>query len=180
MFLRILQAITSRARAVLYRYRGCSITGRVWMRKIEIPRMAHRIKIGSGAALDRGVALLVSGEQSAGFTIDIGERVYINRGTFIDASLSIRIGDDAMIGPGCYISDHDHSKDTSGRPAGGPLISKPVVIEERAWIGAHVCILKGVTIGQGAIVGAGSIVTKNVAPGTTVVGNPAKVISPDA
>ncbi|PTX91312.1 hypothetical protein DB354_20910 [Opitutus sp. ER46] len=81
-----------------------------------------------------------------------------------------------MIGPFCYLTDHDHSPGPDGTPASGLLVSRPVVIEAGAWIGAHVTVLKGVRIGQGAIVGAGSVLTRDVPPFTTVVGNPAHVL----
>ena len=58
----------------------------------------------------------------------------------------------------------------------GKIIAKPVVINDDAWIGTHAVIMPGVTIGKGAIVGAGSIVTKNVEAYTVVVGNPARFV----
>lgn len=177
MIVRVIQGIVSRLRAVYLRVRGAHIEGSVWLRRIDVPRHAERIALGVGAALDRNVTLIVSGDDPhESPAIRIGRRVYINRQTIIDASTSIEIGDDCMIGPFCYITDHDHVTGKDGRPATGGLLSKPVIIHANAWIGAHVTILKGVTVGSGAIIGAGSVVTKDVAPNTTVVGNPARVL----
>ena len=59
---------------------------------------------------------------------------------------------------------------------GPDVIRKPIVIKDKAWIGFNSIILKGVTIGEGAIVGAGSVVTKDVPPYTIVAGNPARIV----
>lgn len=171
---RIAQGLISRYRQAWLRLRGAEIQGPVWLRSVEIPRFATRIKLGAGVALDRGVTLLVSDGSASIPAIEIGARTYINRHTIIDACERVEIGDDCMIGPFVYITDHDHSKGEDGRPAAGPLVSKPVVIGKRVWIGAHASILKGVTIGEGSIVGAGAIVTRSVPASVTVAGNPAR------
>ncbi len=178
MITRLLTALASRFRALRLRLRGCRIEGAVWLRAVEVPRQANRIILQDGAALDAGVTLVVSGTGNQPPAIQIGRHTYINRHTIIDASDSITIGDDCMIGPFCYLTDHDHTSDQAGRPAGGHLRSARVILEPRCWIGAHVSILKGVTIGAGAVVGAGSVVTRDVNPGAVVAGNPAKPIHP--
>lgn len=174
MIIRFIHGIASRFRAVILRFRGAKIAGPVWLRRIEVPRQAHRVGLGAGVALDRDVVLLVSGDSNAAPCILIGDRTYINRTTFIDAVESIRIGEDCMIGPFCYITDHDHQRTPDGRPAGGPLKSRAVTIGRNVWLGAHVSVLKGVTIGHGATVGAGAVVTRDVPDGMTVAGNPAR------
>ena len=82
-----------------------------------------------------------------------------------------------MLGPHVQIYCADHHRDPKLR---GQLIERalPVNIGQDVWIGGGAIILPGVTIGDGAIVGAGSVVTKDVAPGVTVVGNPARVVTP--
>jgi acetyltransferase-like isoleucine patch superfamily enzyme len=97
---------------------------------------------------------------------------YANNGAGIVCFKEIAIGRDVAIGPEVMIRDSDsHLISGSGRPA-----TAPIRIGDRVWIGARAVILKGVTIGDGAIVAAGSIVTKDVAPGTLVAGVPAKYI----
>lgn len=134
-------------------------------------------------------------ESPAGF-ISIGDHSYIGGGTFISRS-RIEIGSNVTIAWGGTFYDHDsHSIDYMRRRKdiddelsdirnGRNMIfsknwsdvnSKPIKICNDAWIGMNVIILKGVTVGEGAIVGAGSVVTKNVPAWSVVAGNPARVV----
>jgi acetyltransferase-like isoleucine patch superfamily enzyme len=173
--IRLKAGLGSRCRNYMFRALGCHLEGYVWMRRIKVPRNWSAIRIGSGTALDEGITLLVSGD-GVGIKIDIGRSVYINQNTFIDASETIYIGNETMIGPGCYITDHDHHVEAGKSPGEGRLINKPTRIGNRVWLGAHVTVLKGVTIGDGAIIGAGSVVTKDVPQNYLAVGNPARVL----
>lgn len=112
----------------------------------------------------------------AGARIKIGDYVGIS-GAAISSAESITIGDYVLIGSGCLITDSDaHPLNPDVRRNGGGGVAKPIVIESDVFIGARAIILKGVTIGHGAVVGAGSIVTKDVPSRAIVAGNPAKVI----
>ncbi len=174
---RLRTSLASRFRAACFRARGMQIDGACWLRSIEIPRGHSEILLEAGVALDRGVVLLISGDAAREKKIVIGARTYINRATMLDASERIQVGADCMIGPFCYVTDHDHEiGDGSARPADGRLVSSPTRLEDRCWLGAHVTILKGVTVGSGAVVGAGSVVTKSLPPRVIAVGNPARVI----
>lgn len=170
-------AVRSRLRGWWLRRRGVRFEGRAWIQPIEIPRHPEDIRLGAEVALDRGVTLLVTRRDSEPASLVIGARTYINRHTVLDAAHELSIGNDCMIGPFCYITDHDHSQGEDGRPGSGPLVCRPTVIEERCWIGAHVTILKGVRVGRGATVGAGSVVTRSIPAGATAAGNPARLIA---
>lgn len=171
-----IHGVNSRRRNLYYRFMGVKLKGYVWMQQIEIPRNFNGIEIEQACALDRGVILLCSGDPQPRPKIYIGSQTYINRNTFLDASLSIIIGQESAIGPNCYITDHDHSCEANLPPLEQPLVSNPTYIGDRVWIGANVTVLKGVTIGNDAIIGAGSVVTKNIPERAIAVGVPAKVI----
>lgn len=173
---RLIEGACSRWRNVYYRNLGVKLQGYVWMRQIEVPRNFNEIEIEAGVALDRGVVLLCSGEPQFHSKIYIGTQTYINRNTFLDASLSITIGQQCAIGPNCYITDHDHSYEANLPPLEQPLISRSACIGDRVWLGANVTVLKGVTIGNDAVIGAGSVVTQDIPEGAIAVGVPAKVI----
>lgn len=173
---RNIKGIKSRWRNWYYRALGVKINGYVWLQNIEIPRNYQGIKIEANCALDRGVTLLCDGQSLSKPKIIIGANTYINRHTFIDAMLSITIGRDCGIGPNCYISDRDHGLNPDFPPLQQPMIAKPTVIGDRVWLGANVTVLKGVTIGNDAVVGAGSVVTKDIPERAIAVGVPAKVI----
>ncbi|HXE98643.1 MAG TPA: acyltransferase [Dongiaceae bacterium] len=109
--------------------------------------------------------------------IDIGDDVFIGEKAHFSASEGIRIGNSVMFGPYPMIIGGDHNFSVVGKRMadiheGG--INKPVIIEDDVWFGARVLILKGVTVGEGAIVGAGSIVTKDIPPYAIAVGSPCR------
>jgi acetyltransferase-like isoleucine patch superfamily enzyme len=165
----------SRLRNVFYRLMGVQMRGYVWMRAVEIPYNHFNIELQS-CSLDRGVVLLCSGPARSGIKLSIGSNTYINRRTFLDAIDSLIVGSNVAIGPGCYITDHDHGMD-GGRPVlMQEMVAAPTHIEDDVWIGANVVVLKGVTIGRGTIVGAGSVVTRSLPPNSIAVGVPAKVL----
>lgn len=107
--------------------------------------------------------------------IHIGEHVFINMNcTFLDGGY-ITIGDHTLVGPNVQIYTPQHPMDADTRRT---LLEKshPITIGRDCWIGGGSIICPGVTIGDRAIVGAGSVVTKDIPADTTVVGSPAKVI----
>jgi acetyltransferase-like isoleucine patch superfamily enzyme len=167
------QSVASRRRAWIYRLLGMRIDGKVWLEAIEWPLRPGCVTLASGAALDRGVTLLATNDSAR---IVIGENCYVNRHTMLDASTRIEIGAQTMIGPFCYITDHDHAFGVGAAPGETPLVSEPTRIGQRCWLGAQVSVLKGVTIGDGTVVGAGSVVTKSLPPNVVTAGSPAKIL----
>jgi acetyltransferase-like isoleucine patch superfamily enzyme len=169
-------ALASRLRNFYYRSLGVEIAGYAWLRRIDIPRNHSRIFLANGVALDEGVILLVSGNEGPEKKIAIGENTYINRNTFIDASEQIRIGRGVGIGPRCYITDHDHGMEPNRPIMDQPLVSSPTSISDGVWLGAGCIVLKGVTIGKNTVVGAGSIVVRDLPADIIAEGRPARAV----
>lgn len=108
-----------------------------------------------------------------GKNITFGENVFINANVHMQDQGGIRIGNNVLIGHQVVLATLDHDFKPEDR---GVLHPAPIVIEDDVWIGANATITKGVRIGHGAIVAAGSVVTKDVPAMTIVGGSPAKVI----
>ena len=105
-----------------------------------------------------------------GARIFIGNGTYLNRNTEVIAASEVRIGRDCKIAWDVVIMDTDlHAM------GGGPAPTRPVIIGDYVWIGCRAIILKGVTIGYGAVIGAGAIVTRDVPPYAIVTGPPASI-----
>jgi acetyltransferase-like isoleucine patch superfamily enzyme len=172
---RIGMGAASRARNIYYRALGLRLGGYVWLRRISISRQWSDITIDAPAALDEGVCLVIGGPPRANKLV-IGAGTYINRYTILDAHEQLHIGGRVMIGPHCYITDADHGTDPGSSVQSQPMKRSPVIIEDEVWLGAHVTVLPGVRIGKGAVVGAGSVVTRNVPAMTIVAGVPARIL----
>ena len=150
-----------------------------------LPKSNAHITLGSKkirAALAKGFI------EREGRNVNIQRRVVLSRKTSIGDNSGIginsvvqgpvNIGKDVMIGPECYIytQNHEHSRTDIHMISQGYEKEKPVMIGDDVWIGSRVTILPGVNIGNGAIIGASSVVTKDVPDYAVVGGNPAKVL----
>lgn len=111
-----------------------------------------------------------------GYNIHVGDRFYTNHGCVILDVCPVRIGHDAMLGPLVQIYTATHPLDALTRNAKREY-GKPVAIGDSVWIGGGAILCPGVSIGEGAVVAAGAVVTRSVAPYTLVGGNPARLIS---
>jgi acetyltransferase-like isoleucine patch superfamily enzyme len=128
---------------------------------------SNNVKIGKDCLLQDAVYLRAGTEGK----ITLGDRAAINSFARLFGHGSIEIGEDAQIGPGCLITTTDHNIYENLEAS-----FKKVTIGKRAWIGANVTVLPGISIGDYAVVGAGSVVTKDVPAYSVVVGVPARVI----
>ena len=109
-----------------------------------------------------------------GFNISLGAGVFLNFNCVILDVVQVTIGDKTQIGPGVQILTADHPRDAAGR-ASGLEFGRPINIGRNVWIGGGAIILPGVTIGDDGVIGAGSVVTRDVPAGATAFGNPARV-----
>ena len=110
-----------------------------------------------------------------GRNISIGDGVFINFGAVILDVAPVRIGAGTRIGPNAQILTADHPRDPETRKTGLEL-GRPITIADHVWIGGGAIILPGVSVGESAIIGAGAVVTRDVLPGATVMGVPARPI----
>lgn len=139
--------------------------------------------VGSGSNVEAQIYL----ERSEA-VVSIGARTHMGSNTLITCAKGVSIGDDVLIAFNVLISDHDsHSLDFSerrndvsdwmkGQKNWEVVPMAPINIASKSWIGAHSILLKGVAIGEGAVVAAGSVVIRDVPPWTLVAGNPARAI----
>jgi serine acetyltransferase len=179
----MIEKLYSKLFVTYLRLSKAQVLGRLGVRYgIDIPRLRHKIEFGDFVNLDRNVSLVLTNTEEnkdLSCLLKIGSNVYINRNTSIDATIGIEIGKQTMIGPNCYITDHDHSyKDQLPSTLVGelPLSGAKTIIGENVWLGANVIVLKGVCIGENTIIGAGSIVTKSIPKNAVAIGNPCKVL----
>ena len=109
-----------------------------------------------------------------GFNISLGAGVFLNFNCVILDVVEVTIGDRTQIGPGVQILTADDPRDAAGR-ASGLEFGRPVRIRRNVWIGGGSIILPGVSIDEGALIGAGSVVTRDVPAGAIAFGNPARI-----
>jgi maltose O-acetyltransferase len=110
-----------------------------------------------------------------GFNIRLGAHVFLNFDCVILDVVEVTIGEGTQIGPAVQIYTADHPRDAAQR-RDGVEFGRLVRIGRHVWIGGGAMVLPGVTVGDDAVIGAGSVVTRDVAAGATVVGNPARMI----
>lgn len=140
--------------------------------KIKIINKNGLVSIGTFTDLWPGVKLSCSGNDKHNKAyIEIGKHCSIGDRTEIHSGKSVKIGDGVIIAWDCVIMDRDYHSSY-----GIDETCKSITIGNNVWIGCRSIILKGTTIGDGAVIGAGSVVTKDVEPCTLVAGNPAQVI----
>lgn len=112
-----------------------------------------------------------------GLNISIGARTFVNYDcVFLDCN-TIYIGEEVQIAPGVHIYTATHPLDAKTRRSGLEA-AHPVVIDNGAWLGGGTIVCPGVTIGENTVVGAGSVVTRNLPPNVLAVGNPCRVVRP--
>lgn len=141
--------------------------------KLRVIRNWGRISVGERTNLWPEVKLSCVGGPERQATLVIGRDCSIGDRSEIHCGGNVVIGDRVIIAWDCIILDRDYHAVN-----GGEEQIAPVRIESDVWIGCRAIILKGVTIGERSVVGAGSVVTKNVPASCVVAGNPAKVIGP--
>ena len=162
-------------RKIWYSFFGMTIGSGTYLPRIYIT-WPHEVSIGKDCKLEHGIYFKYDGIWQIGKNIQIGNRVFIGRQCEFNIRKGISIGNDSLIASGCIFVDHDHgiSPKQIMRIQQGP--EAEIIIGEDVWLGCNVVVLKGVKIGNGAIVAAGAIVTKSIQPYEIWAGIPAKKI----
>jgi acetyltransferase-like isoleucine patch superfamily enzyme len=133
-----------------------------------------RLSIGEGTLLEPGCWVTMAPEAR----IEIGAGCFLNRNTMLAAYREIVIGDHVMFANGCFVSDADHRFDDPATPVPWQGFSSkgPVEIGSNSWFGVNCVVTSGVTIGERCVIGANSVVTRDLPPATIAAGSPARVI----
>lgn len=153
-------------------HRECDAINRTYFQDSdEAKRMFHRLVPAAGQGVDFRPPLTID----YGLCLDIGDRTFINSDFMIIGGGPVVIGSDCLIGPRCGIYTPNHAEE-AGRRRDGWERAAPVVIEDNVWLGGSVTITPGVTIGRDSIIGAGSVVTRDIPPGVVAAGNPCRPI----
>jgi maltose O-acetyltransferase len=160
-----IQAALASTREWLARYNAALDMPTAQRRELLVERLAS---VGNAAAIRPPFHC------DYGFNISLGDGVFLNFNCVILDVVEVSIGDGTQIGPGVQILAADHPRDAAGR-ASGLEFGRPVRIGRNVWIGGGAILLPGVTIGDDAVIGAGSVVTRNVPAGARAFGNPARV-----
>lgn len=124
-----------------------------------------QVRIGRDSSIAMGCFV-------TGYHIAIGDNTVVNRYTYLDGRVPLTIGNNVNISHYTLIQTLTHDPQNPDFVC----LCKPVVIEDHVWIGARAIISPGVRVGEGAVIGAGSVVTRDVEPYTIVAGNPARFI----
>jgi acetyltransferase-like isoleucine patch superfamily enzyme len=133
-----------------------------------------RLEIGANTLLEPGVWITAP----APARIRIGSGTFLNLGVMVAALSLVEIGDHCMLANGCFVTDADHRVDDLSRPITwqGFTTSGPARVGDNVWCGANVVVTSGVTIGERCVVGANSVVTRDLPPYSVAAGAPARVI----
>jgi acetyltransferase-like isoleucine patch superfamily enzyme len=133
-----------------------------------------RLRVGANVLFEPGVWLTAPDEAR----IHIGAGSFLNLGVMVAAMELVEIGEHCMFANGCFVTDADHRFDDPDRPITwqGFTTKGPTRVADNVWCGANVVITSGVTIGERCVIGANSVVTRDLPPRTIAAGAPAKVI----
>ena len=167
------RVVLDRSRAMWWRGRGARLGDRTRVGANCVAERPWALSAGERVQIEHGVHIKAVDDAAK---LQLGAYTFIGFGSEIDVAQAVTIGAHVLIAPGCFITDHSH------RHAWGALLDTqgnecaPVTIADDVWLGAHSVVLPGVSIGHGAIVGAGAVVTRNVEAGAIMAGVPARRI----
>lgn len=172
-WLSVVRIAAGRVRAVIFSLRGADIGEKVFIGVRCNMDRPWCVKIGMRAWAEDNVYMKIVDDDAC---LEIGEGVFIGRATEFDIQERVYVGDHTIIAPNCFITDHSHGISAELRIDQQACSAKPVVIGSDVWIGTGAVVLSGVKVGDGAIVGANAVITKDVPSMAIVAGVPAKLL----
>jgi acetyltransferase-like isoleucine patch superfamily enzyme len=133
-----------------------------------------RLELGEGVLFEPGVWITAPGQAR----VKIGEGTFLNRNVMVAAQSLVEIGAHCMLANGCFVSDANHRFDDPDKPITwqGFDSKGPTRIGANCWLGAGVIVTSGVTIGERCVIGANSVVTRDIEPFSIAAGSPATVL----
>jgi acetyltransferase-like isoleucine patch superfamily enzyme len=133
-----------------------------------------RLEVGEGVLFEPNVWITAPGRAR----VRIGAGTFLNQGVMVASHELVEIGEHCMLANGCFVSDAAHRYDDPDRPVPwqGFTSKGPTQIGANCWLGAHVVVTSGVSIGERCVVGAGSVVTHDIPPFSIAAGAPARVL----
>ena len=159
----------ARARNPLYRRTFRQFGDGTVIVRPHILRGVDRISLGAGCAVHDGVWLQAEGERG---DVVVGDGTSLGHDVHVHAIDPVRIGAGCVLADGVFVATSDHERGDRSAVRG----TGPVTIGDRVFLGQRAVVLGGVSIGDGATVGAGAVVTRDVPPGATVAGVPARIV----
>ena len=164
-----------RLRTLGFRLMGMRIGAGTLLPRIHCP-WPHQVSLGANCRLEHDVYFHFDGQYSPGPSILVGDRTFLGAGCEFNVLWRVSLGENCRIAAGVRFVDHDHLLEGTGPLRRGYGRTEPIEIADNVWIGANAVILRGVRIGQGAVVAAGAVVTKNIPPNEIWGGVPARKI----
>ncbi|QDS96358.1 Putative acetyltransferase [Roseimaritima multifibrata] len=140
---------------------------------VSVWRHPERVRLGNNVILKEGVRICPAHENAE---IEIGDWTTVGYQTYLFATSQISIGKNCLIAPFCYFVDANHGIRRGQIIREQPMSAAPIAVADDVWIGVGAVVLKGVSIGEGAVVSAGAVVSSDVPDYAIVSGSPAKVV----
>jgi acetyltransferase-like isoleucine patch superfamily enzyme len=172
---KILHKIIFLFRTLIYKFYGMQIGNETFLPTINVT-WPHQVKIGNECILEPNIIFKYDGIWKPGPSITIEDNVFIGSNCEFNINTSITISKYSNIASGCKFIDHNHGTKEGQLIGPQPSVKEKIVIGKDVWLGCNCIILKGVIIGDGAVVGAGSVVVKSIPPNEIWAGVPAKYI----
>ena len=170
---RYIAGVLTAMRMAYWRTLGMRVGSGTRLCRLEVT-WPHKVSLGERCSLEPGVYFNFTGPYSEGVGILIGDGCFIGTGCEFNISSRITIGRSCLIASGTRFIDHDHGMNAELPMKGQPEVRADITIGSDVWIGANAVVLRGVSIGDGAVVAAGSVVTKPVPAYCVVGGVPAR------